>query len=58
MDYDSESSGEEYGIIKCKYCKKEMYCMKGLELHQRFYCIKTKNKKQKIKNKKDLKLKI
>ena len=52
MDYDSESSGEEYGIIKCKYCKKEMYCMKGLELHQRFYCIKIKNKKQKTKNKK------
>ena len=25
-------------IIYCAYCNKEMYCVKGLEIHQKYYC--------------------
>lgn len=37
----------EYGIIKCFFCKKEMYCQKGLEIHQQYYCKKLFPKKHK-----------
>lgn len=25
-------------IIYCPYCNKEMYCVKGLIIHKKYYC--------------------
>lgn len=41
-----DDCGDYYDMFVCRFCSKEMYTQKGLELHEMYYCKTIKNLNQ------------